>query len=90
MTNSFGKDLKTNNTDRVRPINTSFYRLCNLAAKYNNDLTQDEVMRCREGTLVNDGDNCFGNALEFLLKFDGVEREISNKNCWIEFKTSRS
>ena len=63
LTNFIVYDLGTHNTDGARPYNTNFYRLGKLTAKYNRDCTQDELDRCRKGTLVFDADNCISNAI---------------------------
>ena len=72
-------DLETHNTDRARPYNMTFHRLSTLAGKYIRDLTPHEIEKRKIGTLVLDGDNCVGNALDFLLKFEGEERKVNDK-----------
>ena len=68
LNNFFVYDLETHNTDRVRPYCISFYRLNKVSSRYNRDLTRDEIDKCKEGTLVFDGDNCISIALDFCLK----------------------
>ena len=58
-------DLETHKTDRARPYNMTFYRLGKISGRFNCDLTQEEINRCKKGTLVFDGDNCISNALDF-------------------------
>ena len=58
----------------------TFYRLSNLAGRYNCDLALYEIDKCKKDTLVFDGDNCVGNALYFSFKFKGEPRKtIINK-----------
>ena len=57
----------------------TFYRISILAGRYNRDLTREEIEKCRKDTLVFDGDNCVGTALDFLLKFKGEPRKFINK-----------
>ena len=79
MNNFFANDLETHNTYRARPFNMTFYRLSKLSGKYDLDLTPYEIDKCKEGTLVLDGNKCIGNAFDFLLKCRGEERK-SKKN----------
>ena len=72
-------DLETHNTDRARTYNMTFYRLGTLAGKYNRELTPHAIGKRKIGTLVLDGDNCVGNALDFLLKIEGEERKVNDK-----------
>ena len=76
LTNFFVYDLETRKTDKARPYNMTFYRLSNLAGRYNCDLTPYEIEKCKNETLVFDGDNCVNNALVFLLKTKGEERKV--------------
>jgi len=57
----------------------TFYRLTKLAGRYNCDLTPYGIENCEKDTLVFDGYNCVGNALDFSLKFKGEERKVNNK-----------
>ena len=61
-------DIETDNADRAKPYNISFYRLGKLAAKYNRDLPPNELDRCRKGTYVFVGKTCISNALENVSK----------------------
>ena len=74
MTNFITYDLETLNTDRPRPYVFCFYRLSNLASRYNRDLTTDELEKCRKDTMAFDGDNCVEKALDFCFKLKGEER----------------
>ena len=56
----------------------TFYRLSKLAGRYNLDLTRKEIEKCRKDTLVFDGDNCVGTALDFFLKFKGEPCKFFN------------
>ena len=38
-----------------------------------------KLKNVKKDTLVFDGDNCVGKALDFLLKFKGEERKVKNK-----------
>ena len=58
LTNFITYDLETHNTDRARPYVFCFYRLSNLAGRYNRDLTPSELEKCRKDTIAFDGDNC--------------------------------
>ena len=55
----------------------TFYRISKLAGRQNRDLTPYEIEKGKKDTLVFDGDNCVGNALDFLLKFKGEPRETT-------------
>ena len=79
LTNFVVYDLETHNTDRARPYCISFYRLSKLARKYNRDLTQYEIEKCKEDTLVYDGDVCIFKASDFLLNFRGEVRKVKNE-----------
>ena len=68
--------LETHKTDRARPFCFSFYRLSKLAAEYNRDLTQEETDSCKKDTTVFYRDKCLSNALAFVLKFKGGERNL--------------
>ena len=78
-------DIETHNTDAARPYCISSYRLNKLAGRYNRDLPQYELEKCKNDTLIFDGDNCVSNAFDFLLTFKGEEREV--KNRIVEYKT---
>ena len=56
MTNFIEYDLEIHNTDRARPYVFCFYRLGNLAGRYNRDLTLDERQKCMMDTIAFDGD----------------------------------
>ena len=68
MTNIIVYDLETYNTDRARPYVFCFHRLSKLAARYNRDLTRDEIEKCKKDTIAFDGDSCVSKALDFCLK----------------------
>ena len=57
----------------------TFYRLSKIAGRYERDPTQKELKKSINDTLSFEGDNCIGNALDFLLKFKGEERKVKNK-----------
>ena len=78
LSNFFVYDLETHNTDRAKPYCISFYRLSKIAGRYNLDLTPYELDKSKKDTVVFDGDNCVGNALDFILKFKGDERKTKN------------
>ena len=65
LTNSITFDLETHNTDKARPYVFSFHRLSKLAGKNNRDLTPYEYEKCKNDTIVFDGDNCVTIALDF-------------------------
>ena len=75
------------NTDKARPYIMTLYRLSKLAGKYKLDLTSHEIEKCKKDTLVFDGDNCVGNALDFLLKFREEERKVNNKTVEYNLQT---
>ena len=78
MKSNFHKRSKS--TDRTIPFCISFYRLSRLSGRYNRDLTLYEHDKCKNDSLVFDGDNCVSNALDFLFKFKGEEsKNINNK-----------
>ena len=79
LTNSIVYDLETHNTDRARYFVICFNRLSKPARRYNRDLASDERKKCKKDTIVFDGENCVGYALDFLLKFKGEELKINNK-----------
>ena len=49
-----------------------------LAGKYNRDLTQ-EIEKCKKDTIVFDGEQCVGTALDFVSKLKGDERKVKNR-----------
>ena len=65
MTNFIVYDLKTHNTNRIRPYCISFYRLSKIAGRHNRDLTPHEAEKCKNDPIVFDRNNCVGNALAF-------------------------
>ena len=73
LTNFIVYDLETHNTDRTRPYVFSFYRFSKLGGKYNRDLTPYELDKCRQDTIVFDGDDCVTNILDFSLKLKEKE-----------------
>ena len=75
----FVNDLETHETDRARPYVFCFYRLSNLAKKYNHDLTPYQLEKFKKVTIAFDGDNCVTNALDFCLKLKREERKLKNK-----------
>ena len=68
LTNFIVYDLITHNTDRTRPYNMTFYRISKLAGRYSRDSTPYEIDKCKNDTLVFDGDNCVGKASHFFIK----------------------
>ena len=83
LTNFIVYDLETHNTDRPRPYCISFYRLSKISVRYGQDQTHEELDKCKNDTIVFDGDNCINNALDFCLKLKGDERK--NKNKIVEY-----
>ena len=81
LTNFIVYDLETHFTDRTRPYNITLYRLSKIAGRYNRDLTREEIEKCKEDTLVLDGDKCVSNALDFLFKFKAEPRKTIDKKC---------
>ena len=79
LTNFIVYDLETHNTDRARPHVFCFYRLSELAGRYNRDLTPDELEKFKKDTNAFDGDNCVEKALDFRLRLKGEERRVKNK-----------
>ena len=80
LTNFRVYDLETYNTDKAKPYNISFYRLSKIAGRYDRDPTIEELQKSIKDTISFSGENCVGNALDFLLKFKGEERKtINNK-----------
>ena len=79
LTNFIVYDLETHNTDRAKTYNMTFHRLSKIAGRYERDPTEEELKNPINDTLSFEGDNCVGNALEFLLKFKGEERKVNNK-----------
>ena len=73
-------DIKTHNTDRARLYCICFYRLGEVAGRYNCDLSQYEVKKCKKDTFDFDGDACIIKAKDYSLKFKGEERKVKNKN----------
>ena len=78
MSNFIVYDLETHNTDRPIPYYVSFYRLNKKAGRCERDPTQDELEKSIKDTIVFAGDDCIGNALDFLLKLKGDECEVKN------------
>ena len=79
LTNFIVYDLETQNTDRARPYNMTFYRLSKIAGRYERDPTQEELQKSIDDTVAFAGDNCIGNALDFCLKLKGDERKVKKK-----------
>ena len=79
LTNFIVYDLETHNTDRARPYCIYFYRLSKIAGRYQQDPTQEELKKSTNDTLSFVGDNCVGNALDFLVKLRGEKRKVKNK-----------
>ena len=79
LSNFIVYDLETHNTDRARPYNMTFYRLSKIAGRYSRDPTQEGLKESINDTIAFAGDNCIGNALDFLLKFKGDERKVKNR-----------
>ena len=79
LTNFIVYDLETHNTDRARPYNMTFYRLSKIAGRYFRDPTPEELKKSYDDTTAFSGDNCIGNALDFLLKIKGEPRKVKNK-----------
>ena len=79
LTNFIVYDLETNNTDRARPYNMTFYRLSKIAGRYERDPTPEELKKSIDDTIAFAGDNCISNALDYLLKLKGEERKVKNK-----------
>ena len=69
-------DVETNDTDRAKPYNMTFYRLSEIAGRYERDPTQEELQMSINEILSFVGDNCVGNALDYSLKFRSEERKV--------------
>ena len=86
LTNFIVYDLETHNMDRARPYVFCFYRLSNLAGRYNPDLTQDEKQNSEKDTMAFDGDNCLEKTLDSCLQLKGEgckdnKNKIQECNC---------
>ena len=57
LTNFIVYDPETHNTDRARPYNMTFYRLCKIAGRYDRDPTQEELKKSIDDTIDFAGDN---------------------------------
>ena len=79
LTNFIVYDLETQNTDRARPYNMTFYRLSKIAGRYERDPTKEELKKSINDTIAFARDNCIDNALDYLLKLKGEERILKNK-----------
>ena len=71
--------LEKHNTDRARPYNMTFYRVSNVADRYERDPTQEDLQKSTKDTRAFAGDNCIGNALDFCLKLKGEGRKVKNE-----------
>ena len=79
-------DLEAYSTDTARPYNITFYRLSKIAGRYDRDPKKEILKKSIDDTLSFVGDNCIGNALDFLLKFKGDERKVKIKLLNIIYK----
>ena len=79
LTNFIVYDLETNNTDRARPYNMTFYRLSKIAGRYHRDPTFEELEKSKKDTIAFSGDDCISTALDYCLRFKGEERKVKNK-----------
>ena len=79
LTNFIAYDLETQNTDRARPYNITFYRLSKIAGRYEKDPTFEELQKSIKDTIAFSGDDCINNALDYLLKLKEDERKVNNK-----------
>ena len=68
LSNFIVYDLETYSTDRARPYNGSFYRLSKIAGRCDRDPTREQFKKSINDTLSFVGDNCIGNALDYLIK----------------------
>ena len=79
LTNFIVYDLESHNVGRARPYCFSIYRLSKLSGRYNRDLAQYEIEKCKIDTFVIDADDCITKALDSFLEFRGEERRVKNK-----------
>ena len=56
LTNFSVYDLETQNTDRAKPYNMTFYRVSKIAGRYDRDPTQEELQKSIKDTLSFEGD----------------------------------
>ena len=68
LTNCNVYDLETPNTDKARPYCISFYRLSKRAGRCNRYLSQYELEKCENDTLLFDGDDCIIKAIDFFIE----------------------
>ena len=79
LTNFIVYGLETQNTDRARPYNMTFYRLSKIAGRNEQDPTPEELKKSIDDTIAFAGDICFSNARDYFLKLKGEERKVKNK-----------
>ena len=79
LSNFIVYDLETHNTNRVRPYKMTFYRLSKIAGRYQRDPSLEELQKSIKDTIAFSGDECYNNALGYLLKLKGEERKVKNK-----------
>ena len=90
LTNFIVYDLETHNTDRARLYVFCFYRLSKLSARYNRDITYDELQKCKKDAIAIDKHDCVEKALDFSLKLKGEEYKDRKGKNRIQFTASRS
>ena len=70
---------KTFNSDRAVPYYVSLWRLSEISAKHDRDLTSEENQKCKKDAGVFDGTDCISRMLECLGTLKGEPRKIKNK-----------
>ena len=72
-------DLETLNIDRVVPYANGIYRLSKIWGKYNRDITDHELEKCRKNCSVFKGTNSINEMLDHVLHFKGGHQKVNKK-----------
>ena len=56
-----------------------------LAGRYNQELTHDEIQKCKKDTTAFDDYNCVGKALDFCLKMKGEEYKDKKRKTKLDY-----
>ena len=79
LTNFIVYDLETLNTDRDKPYKMTIHRLSKIAGRNYRDPQPQELQKSIDDSIAFSGDNSINDALDFLLKLKGEERNVNNK-----------
>ena len=71
--------LETFNIDRAIPYANGIWKLSEISGKYNRDITDRELEKCRKHCIVLEGTDSINDFLDHVLQLKGEPKKVNKK-----------